>query len=69
MRDNITPTFVSERARRNREGLWELLAACDMEYLDKIEWLIRTDTRHRRRPLREGAGEGNAPTEADVSRR
>ena len=69
VRDNITPTFVSERApSENREGLWELLAACDMEYLDKIEWLIRTDTRYIGDGLYVRAlGEGNAPTEADVS--
>lgn len=47
VRENTTPTFVSERApSENREGLWELLDACDMEYLDKIEWLIRTNTRY-----------------------
>lgn len=47
VRENVTPTFVSERApSENREGLWQLLEACGMEYLDKIEWLIRTDTRY-----------------------
>ena len=38
---------MSERApSESREGLWQLLDACGMEYLDKIEWLIRTDTRY-----------------------
>ena len=47
VRENVTPTFVSERApSESREGLWQLLDACGMEYLDKIEWLIRTDTRY-----------------------
>ena len=47
VRENLTPTFVSERApSENREDLWRLLDALDMEYLDKIEWLIRTDTRY-----------------------
>lgn len=47
VRDNITPIFVSERApSENREDLWALLDACGMEYLDKLEWLIRTDTRY-----------------------
>lgn len=47
VRENITPTFIAERApAENREGLWEMLAAAGMDYLDKVEWLIRTDTRY-----------------------
>lgn len=47
VRENVTPTFISERApSRNREDLWRLLAANEMEYLDQLEWLIRTDTRY-----------------------
>lgn len=47
VRENITPTFISERApAENREGLWQLLDDVGMDYLDKVEWLIRTDTRY-----------------------
>lgn len=47
IRENITPVFISERApERNREDLWELLKQCDMQYLNQLEWLIRTDTRY-----------------------
>lgn len=47
VRENMTPTFIAERApSENREGLWELLADVGMDYLDKLEWLVRTDTRY-----------------------
>ena len=47
VRENITPTFIAERApAENREGLWHMLAEVGMDYLDKLEWLIRTDTRY-----------------------
>ena len=47
IRKNVIPVFISERAPgKNREDLWELLKACDMEYLNQLEWLIRTDTRY-----------------------
>ena len=47
VRDNITPTFIAERApSENREGLWQLLEEVGMDYLDKVEWLVRTDTRY-----------------------
>ena len=47
IRENITPVFISERAPgKNREDLWELLKQCDMQYLNQLEWLIRTDTRY-----------------------
>lgn len=47
IRENMTPTFISERApAENREGLWQLLEDVGMDYLDKVEWLIRTDTRY-----------------------
>lgn len=47
VRENMTPTFIAERApSENREGLWQLLADVGMDYLDKLEWLIRTDTRY-----------------------
>ena len=47
VRKNIVPTFISERSPSpNREGLWELLESHNMEYLDRLEWLIRTDTKY-----------------------
>lgn len=47
IRENIVPVFISERAPgKNREDLWELLEECDMQYLNQLEWLIRTDTRY-----------------------
>lgn len=47
VRENMTPVFISERTPgENRENLWELLEACNMEYLNRLEWLIRTDTRY-----------------------
>lgn len=46
-RENITPAFIAERApAENREGLWQMLQDAGMDYLDKVEWLIRTDTRY-----------------------
>ncbi|RQD68605.1 MAG: hypothetical protein D5S00_08680 [Tindallia sp. MSAO_Bac2] len=43
-RENKTPTFIYERTpQENREDLWDLLDEVGMEYLDKLEWLIRTD--------------------------
>ncbi len=47
VRENITPTFITERAPvENREGLWQLLEEVGMDYLDKVEWLVRTNTRY-----------------------
>lgn len=44
---NVIPVFISERAPgKNREDLWTLLKECDMQYLNQLEWLIRTDTRY-----------------------
>jgi len=44
IRENKTPTFIYERTpQENREDLWDLLEEVNMEYLDKLEWLIRTD--------------------------
>ncbi|HBP38541.1 MAG TPA: hypothetical protein DD640_07345 [Clostridiales bacterium] len=43
----MTPVFISERTPgENREDLWELLQACNMDYLNRLEWLIRTKTRY-----------------------
>lgn len=47
VRENITPVFISERSpSENREDLWILLERYDMQYLNRLEWLIRTDTRY-----------------------
>lgn len=47
VRENMHPVFISERSPgENREDLWLLLEKCDMEYLNRLEWLIRTDTRY-----------------------
>lgn len=47
VRKNVIPVFISERApARNREDLWKLLEECDMQYLNQLEWLIRTNTRY-----------------------
>ena len=47
VRENITPVFISERTPgENREELWKLLEECQMEYLNRLEWLIRTGTRY-----------------------
>lgn len=47
VRENRTPVFISERApAENREDLYELISQQGMEYLNKLEWLIRTETRY-----------------------
>lgn len=47
IRENIVPVFISERAPgKNREDLWKLLNDCDMQYLNQLEWLIRTKTQY-----------------------
>lgn len=47
IRKNMIPTFISERSPgRNREDLWKHLNDCDMDYLNQLEWLIRTDTKY-----------------------
>lgn len=47
VRKNIVPTFISERApSNNREELWKLLEDCNMQYLNQLEWLTKTDTHY-----------------------
>jgi len=47
VRENVTPVFLSERTPgENREDLWKLLNDCNMDYLNRLEWLIRTNTRY-----------------------
>ncbi len=44
IRENKTPTFIYERTpQENREDLWELLDEVNLNFYDKLEWLIRTD--------------------------
>jgi hypothetical protein len=44
VRKNKMPTFIYERTpQSNREDLWEFLDEVGLEYLDHLEWLIRTD--------------------------
>lgn len=43
-RKNMEPTFITERTpSKNREDLWELLDSVGMTYLNRLEWLIRTN--------------------------
>lgn len=52
VRENMTPVFISERTPgENREDLWELLEACGMDYLNRLEWLIRTDYTYSGDPM------------------
>lgn len=45
-RVNYTPVFITERTpSKNREDLWELLNEAELDYYDRFEWLLRTDTR------------------------
>lgn len=46
-RHNITPVFISERTPSdNREDLWEHLDKYNMKSLNRLEWLIKTDTKY-----------------------
>ena len=52
VRRNRVPVFISERSPGpNRENLWELLEECGMDYLNQLEWLIRTDKKYSGDPL------------------
>lgn len=47
VRENRTPVFISERTpAENREDVRKLLDDADMDYLNPLEWLIRTATRY-----------------------
>lgn len=47
VRNNLTPVFISERSPgEGREDLWSLLESHGMTYLNRLEWLIRTETRY-----------------------
>ncbi|MCF0237158.1 MAG: hypothetical protein HUK24_01055, partial [Sphaerochaetaceae bacterium] len=43
-RTNMVPVFISERTpSENREDLWDYLDKYGMKYLNRLEWLIKTD--------------------------
>lgn len=47
VRENITPTFISERVPTpNREDYYELLKEVNMDYMDPIKYLILSDKRY-----------------------
>ena len=47
IRDNMIPTFISERVpMKNREDYNELLEKVGMDYMDPIEYLIRTNEKY-----------------------
>jgi len=46
-RKNTVPTFISERTpSKNREDIWQILEKSGMQSLNRLEWLIRTNTRY-----------------------
>lgn len=52
IRENIVPVFISERTPGpNRDDLDALLKETDMEYLNRLEWLIRTQMHYGGDPL------------------
>lgn len=52
VRENMTPVFISERTpSAHREDVWELLAMYHMDYLNRLEWLIRTDMTYSGDPM------------------
>ena len=47
VRENIVPTFISERVpSSNRENYYELLAKVNLKYMDPIKYLIRTNEKY-----------------------
>ena len=45
-RVNITPSFISMRTpSESREDVRELMASAGLDYYDRFEWLIRTETK------------------------
>ena len=52
IRKNIIPTFISERVpQKNREDLYQLLEEVGLDYLNPIEYLLRTKKRYGGDPL------------------
>lgn len=53
VRKNIMPTFISERVpQKNREDFFELLEEAGMDYLNPIEYLLRTKKQYSGDPLK-----------------
>lgn len=47
VRKNRIPTFIYERTpQENREDLYEYLDEYELDFLDPLEWLIRTDLKY-----------------------
>lgn len=47
VRDNIIPTFISERVpTENRENFYELLQSVGLNYMNPIEYLIRSNNKY-----------------------
>ncbi len=52
LRENRIPVLISERSpAENREDLYELLDEVGLDYLNQLEWLIRTTTRYSGDPM------------------
>ncbi len=53
VRKNIMPTFISERVpQKNREDFFELLEEAGMDYLNPIEYLLKTKKQYSGDPLK-----------------
>lgn len=47
VRKNMVPTFIYERTpQENREDLYELLDEYELDFLDPLEWLIRSNFKY-----------------------
>ncbi|MBO4357950.1 MAG: hypothetical protein J5813_07290 [Candidatus Methanomethylophilaceae archaeon] len=47
IRRNMEPVFMTERSpSRNRVDVWDLMKDVGLDHYDRLEWLIRTDTRY-----------------------
>ncbi len=47
VREDRIPVFISERTPdENRADLWELLQSAEMDHLNRLEWLMRTDLQY-----------------------
>ena len=46
-RRNLVPTFISERVpQKNREDFWELLKEVEMDHMNPINYLLKTNKRY-----------------------
>lgn len=46
-RKDVEPVFITERSpSEHRVDKWDLLSEADMKYLDRLEWIIRSDWRY-----------------------